>query len=257
MVNSNEYDWGPTLSRKTITAYDYNTSCRVPSGSSIVDKPCSVTIQNSSGGTVASTSYTYDANGNLLSQSSGGLTGYFTYNSNGTLATSKDAAGNTTSYGYGSNSCNAFPDSVTPPISSLAPSAVWNCNGALLTSITDANSKTTNLGYDLMNRLTSTSYLDGGAVTVTYAPTQVQTTTKVTSSVSRTDTANLDSQGRISSKTVAGVTTNTAYDSLGRVSTVGVSGSGAQDTYQYDALNRVTKVTHAQEKWCEAPFSGR
>jgi len=250
-----EYDWGRTLSRKTITAYDYNTSCGVPSGSSVVDKPCSVTVQNSSGGTVASTTYTYDANGNLLKQTpSVGPQLQFTYNSNGTMATSNDGAG-TTTCSYGSNSCNAFPDTVTPPISALATTSVWNCYGAVPTSTTDANSKTTNLGYDLMNRLTSGGYPDGGSVTVAYTPTQVQTTTKITSSVSRTDTASLDSQGRVSSKTVAGVTTNTTYDHLGRVWTVGVSGSGAQDTYQYDALSRVTQVTHADSTYVQTSYS--
>ena len=253
----NEYDWGGTTPvRTTITAYDYNTSCGV-TNANVVDLPCSVKIENSSGGTLASTTYTYNSNGNMLGETP--LVGpalTFTYNSNGTMKTSADPSG-TTTYSYGSNSCNAFPDTVTPPISSLASTAVWSCNPALMTSWTDANGKTTSYAYDdPFNRLTSTSYPDGGSVTIAYtSETQTTTTTKITSSVSRTDTANLDGLGRVLTQTVEGVTTSLSYDSLGRVYTVGITNSGAQDTYIYDVLNRVKDVTHADSTSAQTSYT--
>jgi RHS repeat-associated protein len=255
-----EYDWGATApTRKTITTYNYNTSCGV-TNYNVVDRPCSVTIKDSSGATKSSTSYTYDSNGNMLSETpSVGPALTLTYNSNGTLATSADPSGKT-SYSYGSNSCNAFADTVTPPISSLTATAVWSCNPAVMTSSKDANSQTTTFAYnDPFNRLTNTTYPDGGSITIAYPsatqPTTTTTTTKITSAVSRTDTTNLDGLGRVISQTVAGVTTNTAYDSLGRVSTVSIANSGAQDTYSYDALNRVTKVVHADSSNAQTSYT--
>jgi RHS repeat-associated protein len=252
----NEYDWGPTLSRTTITAYDYNTSCGV-TNTNVVDLPCSVRIENSSGGTVASTTYTYDSNGDMLSETPlAGPAFAFTYNSNGTMKTSADPSG-TTTYSYGSNSCNAFADTTTPPISSLATTAVWSCNPAVMTSSKDANGNQTSYAYnDPFNRLTSTTYPDGGSVTITYnSETGTTTTTKITSAVSRTDTTYLDGLGRVLHQTVAGVITNLSYDSLGRVATVGIANSGAQDTYSYDALNRVTKATHADSTNAQTSYS--
>ena len=256
-----EYDWGPTLARKTITKYDYNTSCGIPSGSSITDHPCSVTTENSSGGTVASTTNVYDANGNLTSATSGGLTKSFTDDgaNGGRLITSKDAGNNQTTYGYGANSCGAFPDTITPPISALQTTAVWNCSGAVTTSSTDPNGQTTGFHYDDMNRLVETDYPDGGKTTINYAsPAEIETTTYGigTSGQTRTDTTDLDSQGRVSGHTVAGVTKTSTYDALGRLHTTSISGSGAEDTYVYDALNRVTSVTHADSNSVNTTYSG-
>ena len=262
---TDEYNWGRTLSRKTITTYDYNTSCGVPSGSTIVDKPCSVTVENSSGGTVASTTYTYNANGDLLSESSGGLTLNFNYNSNGTLNWSKDAAGNQTSYGYGANSCGAFPDTVTPPLSALATTSVWNCNGALPTRTTDANGQETTFGYDNINRLTSISYPDGGSVGTTYtSPNQTDIETAITSSLSRHDQLILDGLGRVSTQSLVSdpdgqTDVTTSYDALGRVlstSNPHRTSSTGGDTYGYDALSRVTSVTHADSNSIGMAYGG-
>jgi RHS repeat-associated protein len=237
-----EYNWGPTLSRKTIIGYN-DSSCGV-TNARVLDRPCSVTVKDGSDSTVASASFSYDGNGNMLTASSGGLSLNFTYNSNGTLATSKDPSGNQTSYGYGVNSCGAFADTVSMPLS-LSTSAAWNCDGAVPTSTTDANGKQTLFSYDSMNRLTSTSYPDGGSVTDIYSPNQVTSTITVASGVTRPDTTMLDGMGRVSSQTVRGVTTSTTYDALGRISELSLSGTSAHDTYAYDALGRVTSVTHA------------
>ncbi|MGH7972635.1 MAG: hypothetical protein ACREIC_28310, partial [Limisphaerales bacterium] len=163
-----EYSWGPSLSRKTIFSYN-DSSCGV-TNAHVIDRPCSVSINNASS-PVSGLYFSYDANGNLITLTSGlsptQLTQHFTYNSNGTMATSKDAAGNQTSYSYGGNSCGAFPDTVSFPLS-LSASAVWNCDGAVMTKSTDENSQSTTFSYDDMNRPTSTSYPDGGSVTTSY-----------------------------------------------------------------------------------------
>lgn len=253
-----QYDWSTsspptTLLLDTVTAYDYNTSCGIPTGSSIVDQPCTVTVNGNNSQAqwtngLSSTSNTYDSKGNLLSSASGGLTKGFTYNSNGTVATATDVNSQVTTYAYnGTGGCSsAYPTSVTGPApSSLVVSVQWDCYAGVPKSVTDPNSRQTTYSYDNMNRLTSTGYPDGGLVTTTYSSTQIQTTTKITSSISRTDTTNLDGMGRVSSQIVAGAETDSTYDSFGRLSTVSVLNSGQQDTYAYDSLSRVNKVTHA------------
>ena len=251
---------GPLL-RKTLTTYNYNTSCgSIPSGSSIVDRRCTVTVQDGSGTSLASTTNTYDTNGNLTSTVSGlspsQQTKGFSYNSNGTIATATGVNNQVTTYSYnGTYGCSsAFPTSVTGP-TGLTVSAKWDCYAGLATSFTDPNGKSTSFGYDNMNRLVSTGYPDGGSVTTTFSPTTVQSTTKITSGISRTDTLEYDGQGRVSAQIIAGVETDKTYDSLGRLYTASVKNSGQQDTYSYDALSRLIKITHADNSYFQKSYS--
>ena len=78
---------------------------------------------------MAKSAFTYDSNGNLrtdtrnTANASSTITRTFTYNTNGTLATATDfsnLSSHTTSYGYGTNSCNAFHDSITLPTVNLS-----------------------------------------------------------------------------------------------------------------------------------------
>jgi RHS repeat-associated protein len=262
-----EYDWGTSgsagsLLRETATTYDYNTSCGIATGSSIVNRACGVTIKNGSGAAVTQTTNTYDANGNLLSTVSGlsptQLTKGFTYNSNGTINTKTDVNSQIATFAYnGTGGCSdAYPTSVTGPApSSLVVSMQWDCYGGVTTSVTDPNSKSTTFGYDNMNRVTSTSYPDGGSLTVAYSPTQVQKTTKITSNISRTEITDFDGMGRISSQAAAGAETDYTFDSLGRSYTISVKNSGQQDTYSYDAISRVVKVTHADTTYNQVGYT--
>jgi RHS repeat-associated protein len=259
-----EYNFGPTLVRKTVTAYDYNTSCGV-TNTLVVDKPCSVTVENASGTAVASTTYAYDGNGNTLSITSGGLTRSYAYNSNGAVHTATDANSNQTLYTYGSGSCNgAFPIIVSPPLIP-STSATWNCSGGLMASSADANGQTTTYTYnDPLWRLTGISLPDGGGTTINYTSSTVRDAlTNVFGSTQRHDQFDLDGLGRLETTSLVndpdGQTyQGTSYDALGRVLSVsnpyrGSSGGG--DTYQYDALGRVTKATHADNSYLQIAYA--
>ncbi len=190
-----------------------------------------------------------DSQGDTISRS-------FTYNSSGgTLASATDFANNTTSFSYGD--CNgSFPTQIVQPLS-LTSSMAWNCSTGLVSSVTDPNSQATSFDYDELYRLTETNDPDGGQVSTEYndGPSgSVVTTTKLSTSASREDTAYLDGLGRVTETELnsdpAGTDlTTTSYDDLGRVSNVSNpyrSGSSTgSDTYGYDALSRVTGVTHA------------
>lgn len=249
------YDWGSgtvgSLLRKTATAYDTSLA-------SIEDRPATVTTYNGSGVQVAQTTYGWDSKGNMQSASAGGLSRSFTHNGNGTVSVETDTNSAQTTYSYnGTGGCNnGFPTGVVGP-TGLTTTMTWNCYAGLMASSQDANGQTSSLSYnDPFNRPTGASYPDGGSVTIAYpSATEVQTTTKVTSGVSRTDTATFDGLDREISQTVAGVTTNMSYDLPGRVAKVSVANSGAQDTYQYDALNRPTQVTHADSTYAQTSYS--
>ncbi len=215
----------------------------------------------------AKTTYAYDGYGNLQTETRTNTGGSptqvgrsFTYNSNGTLNTATDFNSHTTTYGYasGSASCNgSFPTTITPPISSLASSYTYNCNGGVVLSVTDPNSQTTTYKYTDPNfwRLKETDYPNGGITTIAYNDVannfNIATARLVSSALGyHTVTQYLDGLGRIikSQDNTAGTSVETTYDSLGRVSTVSNPHTGTSaptdgfTTYGYDVLDRTTSV---------------
>ncbi|HEV2416458.1 MAG TPA: RHS repeat-associated core domain-containing protein [Terriglobia bacterium] len=266
-----EYDYGITLARETTTQY------ASLSNHNILDRPSLVTITGTNGqgqqGTVSQTSYGYDGNGNLTSESSGGLARGFTYNANGTMATSTDYGLHATTFDYGSGSCNgSFPTSIVVQPLSLTSNMTWDCNTGLVTSVTNPNSQTTTFSYDNLYRLTQTTNPPGqGQTTTTYndesngSSWSVVTTTAVSGSLSSSTTVTLDGLGRPIEQTLSGSdigtvsNVSTAYDSDGRVHSVSnpyVGSSTGGDTYSYDALGRVTSVSHADGNTINTSYSG-
>ena len=203
-TETDEYNFGSTLVSKAVTTY---SSCGV-TNPNVLDRPCSVTIKNASGTAKASTSYTYDGNGNMLSEtrSTGGTPAtvirQFTYGSGGVLASSTDFSSHTTTYSSftcGANGSNtAFPQTITLPSPlSYTRTLVWNCNGAMPSSITDENSQPTTYGYDNMLRPTSVSYADGGSVSTYYTNANTRDIyTAITSTSQRHNQIDLDGMGR-------------------------------------------------------------
>ena len=199
------------------------------------------------------------------------ISGASTYYDTGMPNTSTDFNSNTTTYHYSNATAtcgNALPSSVTLPISyTYNPAMTWNCNGAALASSTDFSNQTTSYGYgsDPYWRLVTATYPNGGWIENAYTgATTVNTYTGLNESLPsgtpscpavtsnpncRQDEVVLDALGRPSTRSLVsdpagGDTTTTTYDSNGRVEKVAYPGS-ASDTYSYDALNRVSSVTHA------------
>lgn len=186
-----------------------------------------------------------------------------TYYDTGTVNTSADSNNNNTTYTYGTSSCgNSFPTTISLPLN-LSRSKTWNCNGGLIASQTDENGQVASFSYDLMNRPIQTDLPDGGWKLTTYTGANQRDTytgiTDTTPSSSCTsckhDQLNLDSQGRPSTTILVNdpegqTTSSTAYDSLGRVQKRSNPYRTTSDptygfnTNAYDALNRVTSVTH-------------
>jgi YD repeat-containing protein len=127
-----------------------------------------------------------------------------------------------------------------------------------------------------MNRLIQTSFPDGGvsntqytSATVTDACTLISGSlsgcTPGSGSVVRHDETVLDGLGRTIHQDLvsdpAGETyADTTYDSLGRMYTKSnpyrstSDPTYGQDTYSYDALNRVTKITHSDSSYSQVAY---
>ena len=187
------------------------------------------------------------------------------YYDTGTVNQATDTNGAVTTYSYSSSSCgNSFVTSVSLPLS-LSASQTWNCSGAVQTSTTDANSKTTTTAYTDPNFWRPLSITDptSAITSMSYATSPnaaAETTLNFNGSTSTADTrTTLDGLGRThvtqTLQTQGGASydsTETDYDSLGRVSrvTVPYTGTAGQlnssapaTTTTYDALSRPLTVT--------------
>jgi RHS repeat-associated protein len=175
-------------------------------------------------------------------------------------------------YAYPTTTSSAVPDSsgVHGSTTSLVATSVYDFNTGLVTSTTDANSKTTNFEYnDSLNRPTKVSRPDGGWTSTSYGDTPgnlyVHTQTLQQSSPTQQlieGYGYFDNLGRsVRSFAYDGtgstpwIVVDTYYDSLGRVSNVSnpyrvsaPSGSvpltcSTCSTTEYDSLGRVFRIT--------------
>jgi RHS repeat-associated protein len=272
-TETDEYDYGLSPVRKTLIGY------------AVYDRPSQIKIQNASGATKAQTDFSYDSYGNLLSETryTGGtpatVSHSFTYSSSGVLRTATDFNGHQTS--YINNGCSSsFPTTINLPLS-LSRSVTWNCTGAVITSFTDENGKTTNFGYTDPNkfwRLTETDYPDGGVTTTAYSdpvggPFSITTSTKLTATPQYlTAQSILDGLVRARKSLLTSDPQGTdysrlAYDSLGRTyqqwnptrCDPDVGNCGEQTygitTYYYDPLNRLTSIVRPDSSTATMTYS--
>jgi len=158
----------------------------------------------------------------------------------------------------------AYLTKVTNAIGQIT-SYKYNSCTASLASITDPNQKTTSATYDLMGRITQTSFADGGLTSGCFSdisgatcysastPVSVTHTQKVTGVLNKVDTVILDGLGRVTQTQLNsdpdGVTyVDTAYNKVDKICSVSNphrSPAAATDgisQYQYDALGRITQL---------------
>jgi YD repeat-containing protein len=224
-LTDSEYDFGasnPTITTTTVYgSWDTSTSKCVAVSTTVNNRPCTV-VTVSGTNTLAQARLSYDAYGNLTTKStwtgSTWLTTTATYNGNGTVATSHDAANNLTSYFYnGTGGCNGvFPTSVSS--GGLTTSNTWDCTGGVLLTHTDANSKPTTYGYENSSdaadpfwRVSSVTDPLSNETWVTYTPNSVETS--LTFGSSTNDLTNIvDGYGRPIRSQILQAPGSTSYD---------------------------------------------
>ncbi|MGH9482123.1 MAG: hypothetical protein ACRD1L_08510, partial [Terriglobales bacterium] len=263
-----DYDWGAggpggelRQVQQTLTATD----------GGLDDQLGNVLVSDNTHGQVAQTAYSYDSKGNLLSENdyvttSSYLTKSFTYNANGTVATTTDVNNATTSYSYDpTHGCSLFPTLIQSPVSAVKTTMTWNCTGGVMLTSTDGNVQTTTIAYadpTGLWRPSAATAPDGAVTAITYTgATRVERAMTFNGGNSTGDTlVTLDGLGRAvtaqrkQSPTAANYdTVSTFYDALDRparvtmpcVTAVGLNCADAapETVTSYDALSRPLSVT--------------
>lgn len=206
----------------------------------------------------------------------GSLASHKSYDDTGNVLTATDPGGHVAQYSYtdsfqdnvNRNSLAYVSQSTYPPTGSIQhiTSAKYDANTGLPVSQTDENGQITSYLYDSMLRSTQISYPDGGQTVKNYPNTTTVETKQKQDSANWIDQyLYLDAYGRQSQTRLVDPEgddySETTYDAVHR--TVSVTNphrsiSAATDgtsTTQYDALGRVTGLTHADGNTLQTSYN--
>ena len=182
-----------------------------------------------------------DSNGNLRTEQKFGVLNTYTYTGAGDVLTHTDPRGKVTSYDSyrrGIAQLESHPENVTI-------SRAVNADGTVA-SETNGRGITKSFGYDSMRRLTSIDFPINADVAVNYSS---NTRTLTRGTYRRTDV--LDGFGRPVQTTHRdtvldlSVVTTLEYDLFGNKTFESYPNSPEGTHYDYDVLNRVTRIEHA------------
>ena len=185
--------------------------------------------------------YTYDTNGNLLTESKLGVLTTYTYTTEGDVSTVTDANNNTTTYSNyyrGTARSELLPEGVSI-------SRTVNDSGTLA-SVTDPRGYVYSYSWDGLNRLTGIDYPINADVSVDYYADR-----KELSRGNFKETITMDGFGRdLHVKredvvTLDSIEVTKTRDGLGRVVFQSYPNSSNGMTTQYDEYNRVVREVHA------------
>jgi RHS repeat-associated protein len=232
-----EYDYGTNAPGLLLRKTDYTYAALTNSNylnPNILDLVTQETAYNGSGTQIAQTNYTYDGTplqssgitmhhntvanpgyrGNLTLvqkwlNTTGGLvtTKQTSYYDTGMPYQSTDLKGNATTYSYDPAYNGAYVTQTQSPSTGSGNSIThiakgsYDFNTGLLTSFTDQNNQISSYGYDVLGRMQSAAYPDGGAITLSYVdsvPVQIGKTVKVTSTLNKVSNTVFDGLGRVS-----------------------------------------------------------
>jgi YD repeat-containing protein len=181
---------------------------------------------------VGSITRTRGSAGQLLTESRYGVSTTFTYHSDGSLWTRRDANLKTTTftnYLYGTARTEQRPESVT--ITRTVDSS------GNVASQTDGE-YIWHYDYDGIGRLTFVNYPAGLDATITWG-----STTRTMTRGALNESTTFDAFGRVSSVTREGIARTFQHDALGRTTFESLPGSAQGTTTTYDIIGRVKTVT--------------
>ena len=192
------------------------------------------------------TTYTFAAPGNLMGAADTttggtGASSSVTRNTDGSIATAKDANDHTTSYTYTSGLLTKLV--ITPPSGSVLGTTTINYdNLARVASVVDGKGQTRNLTYDPIDR-TKTEQVGTPQVSHTYDANG--NTTQISDPTGATVFA-YDELNRGLTKAPPSRPTIYTYDGVGNLKTL--DDAGGRVSYRYDAANRVDQLTEPGNK---------
>ncbi len=173
------------------------------------------------------------------------------YDGAGALQYSIDPLNNQTTFGYDATD-TFITSTLLPPTNGVQHhlQAAYDVSSGQILSQTDQNSQVTNYTYDSLGRLSTVTSPNGNVTTNTYpSPNETDTTDMQSAGVSVPSTNLVDSFGRPSQKTTAGVSSETSYDTFGRLScvttphtTTAAATDGSTCNTLYDLFDRVETI---------------
>jgi YD repeat-containing protein len=183
----------------------------------------------------------YNLDGTSMITDGKGITSMHTYDGRHTLTLQTDTLGGATNKTF---DYNFRPNSVIDALGN-ATAMTWSDNGANLTRLVDAAGNQTDLAYDTLNNLTSTTDSRGATTSYAYSGALlVSSTDALTNTTHYTYTTPADGVPAGLLKAVEdpqGNVTTYAYDSLGqRISTTDALNRSI--SYTYDNLGRLKTV---------------
>jgi len=192
----------------------------------------------------SSVSRTFDGNGNITSINTDGVTTSFAYDSQGNISTA--TLPRSLSYSY-SNYKRGIPQSESQPEGISTPRVVSDAGN--VTSAVDGDGYTRTYAYDGLNRVTSVGFPAGSAVSISYG-----SNSKSVSRGGLTESTSYDGFGRSTSISLGGINRTYSYDALGRKTFESNPGSSSGTSYQYDVLDRVTRITNADNTYVSISY---
>ena len=224
------------------------------------------------GATAPTTSYAYNASGDIASMTEGGRTTAYSYDSNGNMTLSRDSAGNTVARTYGSknelltSTQYLVPDPDGPGAAQAASPVTaryaYNSENHLRFQVS-ADGQVTEYRYNAQGTLASTlrytanSYTTAGSITENMLATWATGIADKTT-IARTD-ATYDFRGNVGSVTTYSKTlsdgsgdlgstytrTLYVYDPAGNLLSRQIVGQSGSESFLYDGLNRIVSSTDA------------
>jgi RHS repeat-associated protein len=252
-------------------------------GGHLLDRLASRTITDPASQNQATLSYGYNSVGDITSKTVGGtsvtsLTTNYLRDGYGNITQMTDPKGNVTNWGYswGGQSCagtslanDAYLTSITDAFSHVTNFTYYPCTG-LNASMTDPNNATTSYTYDALGRPLTTARADGGQTANNYVdtiPNSVTTSSSITTTLNKVQATTLDGFGRTSRTELVSDPDgpdylDTTYDSVNRTASVSNPYRSTSDStygitsYQYDPLDRTTKLTESDGSIVTTMYSG-
>ncbi|WP_129782054.1 Ig-like domain repeat protein [Peristeroidobacter soli] len=189
--------------------------------------------------TSTSTTRSFDANGRLTSRTSDGVSTSYTYDTEGNISTTTFPRGlvhTFSSYKRGIPRTEIQPEGVN--LARVVSDA------GQITSLTDGEGRVTSYAFDGLGRVTSITRPIGNATTIVYTQNS-----KTSTRGSLVETTTYDAYGRPTRVELGGVATLSEYDALGRKTFESNPGATIGTRYEYDIVDRLTKITNADNSY--------
>lgn len=183
----------------------------------------------------SSTTRSFDGNGNLTAISRDGVSTSYGYDGQGNISSATFPRSLTHSY---SNHKRGIAQSESQPEGISISRAVSDAGN--VTSETNGDGFTSSYGYDGLNRVTSIGYPTGNGVSISYG-----SNSKTVTRGALIEATTYDGFGYPVSVTLGGVGRTFKVDALGRRTFESNPDAASGTNFQYDTLNRVTKIINA------------